>query len=302
MKRVVCGIVLGLVPAVGFAQRTTHAPLAAQLPLGARATSLGGGTAASRDAEGALQNPANVGVTTGLGVTLARYRDGVAGGAIGHSGSVGSMGVGIAISYLDYRPAFSSAAPVSDAPLVDAGLGSAASLAASAAMSVTWKGTRWGAAATYLEERIETARSGAAALSIGASKAAQFGFASFGVALQNIGPSLRYGTVDVPLPLRLAVGASGAQFPINAWFDLGVDAGLSVRRDGLVGGVLGAELAWVPIEGVSAALRAGVRRPELKAQGPGTAGFGLSLDRFALDYAFEQMREGGAHRIGLRVR
>lgn len=302
MMRRCVALVLATVPAVGVAQRTMHAPLTAQLPLGARAASLGGGNAASRDAEGALMNPANVGVSAGMGINLVRYRDGSAGGALGHAGAVGSMGVGMAVSYLDYQPAFASSGIVSDAPLVDGGAGSAASLAASAAMSIAWKGMRWGAAATYLEERVETSRSGAAAVSLGVSRSAQFGFASFGIALQNLGPSLRYGRTDVPLPTRLALGASGAQFPLNAWFDLGVDAGLTVRRDGLVGGAVGGELAWVPIEGVSAALRAGVRRPELKAQGPGTAGFGLSLDRFAIDYAFEQMREGGAHRIGLRVR
>jgi hypothetical protein len=302
MIRACLAVALAAVPAIATAQRTVHAPLAAQLPLGTRSTAMGGGNAASRDAEGALMNPANVGVTTGLGVNLVRYRDGASGGVLGHSGTVGSMGVGISVSYLDYQPALGSPGIVSDAALVDPGLGTAASLAASAAMSLAWKGIRWGAAAIYLEERIETSRSGAAALSLGASKSAQFGFASFGLALQNIGPSLRYGESHVPLPTRLALGASGAQFPLNAWFDLGVDAGLSVRRDGLVGGMVGGELAWVPIEGVSAALRGGVRRPELKAQGPGTAGFGLSLDRFALDYAYEQMRSGGAHRIGLRVR
>jgi hypothetical protein len=302
MTRRLLALSLMAAPALAVAQRKIHAPLAAQLPLGARAAALGGGNAASRDAEGALMNPANVGVTTGLGLNLVRYRDGAGGGAIGHSGTVGSMGVGIAASYLDYQPAVGVGGVVTDAPLVEGGLGSAASMAASAAMSVAWKGMRWGAAATYLEERVETSRSGAAAVSLGVSRSAQFGFASLGIALQNLGPSLRFGRTDVPLPTRLAIGASGAQFPLNAWFDLGVDAGLSVRRDGLVGGVLGGELAWVPIEGVSAALRAGVRRPELKAQGPGTAGFGLSLDRFALDYAFEQMRAGGAHRVGLRVR
>ncbi len=287
--------------AVG-AQRTIHAPLVAQLPHGARATALGGGTAASRDPEGALQNPANLGVASGMGATLVRYRDGASGFAVGNASTIGTLGVGVALSYLDYAPAFAARSLVSDGSLSEGGFGHAASVAAAMGMAVAWKGLRWGAAATYLEERIETSRSGVVAGSIGVAKAAQFGFASFGLALQNLGPSLKFGSETIDLPTRLALGASGAQFPLNAWFDLGVDVGLSVRRDGLLGAVLGGELAWVPIEGVSAAFRGGVRRPELAAQGPLTGGIGFAIDRFALDYAFEQLREGGAHRIGLRVR
>lgn len=301
IRRLFPALVLVL-PIVSAAQRTMHAPLVAQLPLGARAASLGGPNAATRDAESALGNPANVGLTPGLGVNLARYRDGAAGGGIGQTSVVGSLGVGIAVSYLDYQPSLSGRSLVSDAALTAGGVGQGASMAAAVAMSMMWKGIRWGAATTYLEERVEGSRSGVAGLSLGAAKSAMFGFASFGVALQNLGPSLRFTNEEVALPARLSVGASGAQFPLNAWFDLGVEVGASVRRDGLVGGTLGGELSWVPIEGVSVAWRGGVRRPELKAQGPATAGVGLSLDRFALDYAWEQMRDGGAHRIGLRVR
>ena len=103
--------------------------------------------------------------------------------------------------------------------------------------------------------------------------------------------------------MRLAAGLSSYFRGLGPWFDLSLSGGAAVRRDGLVSGNLGAELSWVPIEGISFALRTGVRRAELSVQHPMTAGLGLSVDRFALDYAWEQMREGGGvHRLGLRVR
>ncbi len=293
-------MLLAAVPST--AQRTLHAPLTAQLPLGTRSAALGGGNASSRDAEGALANPAGVGNNPGLGVNVARYRDGVAGGVIGNSTSVGVMGVGLAVSYLDYAPRLGARGPVSDAVLVEGGLGAASSLSAAVAMAISWKGYRWGAAGTYLEERMASARSGVAAISLGVMRGNWYRFSTVGVSLQHIGPSLEFGSTKVDLPARLSAGMSGVSFPINAWFDFTADAGAWVRRDGLAGGNGGGELLYVPIEGLTFALRAGARRPELHAQGPFTGGIGVSLDRFALDYAWEQMRDGGAHRIGLRVR
>ncbi|MGQ0649473.1 MAG: hypothetical protein ACT4P7_18115 [Gemmatimonadaceae bacterium] len=287
------------------AQRTTYAPLSAQLPTGARAVSLGGMTAASRDPEAALGNPALAGSFTGTGLSLVNYHDGANGGVIGVSTAVGVIGVGFAVSYLDYAPTFSGIGQsrLSDDVLWRPGAGTAASLAGAFSLSTAFKGLRWGAAATYLEERIEAERASVAALNVGASKDAVFANMTLGVALQNIGPSLSFGPAsDIDLPTRLAVGLSGAFFPLNAWLDLGASGGVAVRRDGFVSGSVGGELTYVPIEGVSFALRTGVRRAELKAQRPLTAGLGFALDRFALDYAWEQLREGGAHRVGLRIR
>lgn len=284
------------------AQRTIHAPLVAQLPLGARSTALGGGNAATRDVEGALANPAGVGAFPGLGVNVVRYRDGAAGGVLGSTSSIGVIGVGIAVSYLDYAPRFTSPGPVSDAALVEGGSGTASSMSAAVAMSISWKGFRWGAAGTYLEERVSTQRSGVAAVSLGVMRGGWWRSSTLGLSLQNLGPSLEFGQTNVDLPARFSAGVSGMSFPINAWFDFTAEGGAWVRRDGLAGGNAGGELIYVPIEGLSFSFRGGGRRPELKAQGPITAGFGAALDRFALDYAWEQMREGGAHRIGLRVR
>jgi hypothetical protein len=293
------------------AQRTPHAPLAAQLPTGARTLAMGGATAASRDAESALGNPALAGPGPITGVSLARYHEAAHGGVVGVATAVGVIGVGLGVSYLDYAavprplpacPDCSGAEELNDDALFREGDGTAASLAAAFSLSATFKGFRWGAAALYLEERANVERASVAALSLGAARDVFFWGTSLGVALQNVGPSLRFAGDDVDLPMRLSVGLNKNVFPQVSWLDVSTTVGVAVRRDGFVSGSAGAEFSYVPLEGISLALRGGVRRSELRAQRPITAGLGVAVDRFALDYAWEQLREGGAHRVGLRIR
>lgn len=312
MNRWLAGCVL-FIAAPLAAQRTLYAPLAPQLPLGARAIALGGANMSSRDAESALGNPALAGTASAAAFTLGRYHENAHGGSIGVTTPVGSMGVGVAVSYLDYTPSPISFPLYSDNALVrgTTTAGHASSMAAAFSLSTTFKGWRWGAAATYLEERVFTERASVAALNLGAAKDNFWRNMTLGVAVQNIGPSLRFsdgsfgagGDPDVDLPLRLAAGLSSYFRGLGPWFDLSLSGGAAVRRDGLVSGNVGGELSWVPIEGISFALRAGVRRAELTVQRPMTAGLGVTVDRFALDYAWEQMSEGnGVHRLGLRLR
>ena len=269
----------------------------------------------SRDAESALGNPALAGTGSAAAFTVGRYHDNAHGGSIGVTTPVGSMGVGIAVSYLDYSPSAISFPLYSDDVLVRGLSGHASSMAAAFSLSAAYKGWRWGAAATYLEERLFSERASVAALNLGAAKDNFWRNMTLGVAVQNVGPSLRGsdavfgsggsadGKAEMDLPLRVAAGLSSYFRGLGPWFDLSLSGGAAVRRDGFVSGNLGGEVSWVPIEGISLALRTGVRRAELNVQRPVTAGLGLSVDRFAVDYAWEQMREGnGVHRVGLRVR
>ncbi|MBC7895265.1 MAG: hypothetical protein H7066_07615 [Cytophagaceae bacterium] len=316
MRRTVFGLLLVAASATAAtAQRTTYAPLAAQLPLGARAASLGGTNMASRDAESALGNPALAGTGSASAFTLGRYHGGTHGGVIGMTTPVGFMGVGVAVSYLDYESVGTGAPFYREEVLVSRGAGHGSSMAAAFSLSAPYKGWRWGAAVTYLEERLFSERASVAALTLGASRDNVWRGMTLGIGLQNVGPSMRgsdvtfsreataNGEADIDLPLRLAAGMSSFFVPMGAWFDLGVSGGAAVRRDGLVSGNLGGELSWNPIEGIAVGLRTGVRRPELSVQRPVTAGLGLTVDRFVVDYAWEQMRDGGGvHRVGLRVR
>jgi hypothetical protein len=72
--------------------------------------------------------------------------------------------------------------------------------------------------------------------------------------------------------------------------------------DGTVRPALGVEAGYVPMDGYLFQARIGVRRPELRAQNPLSFGGSAGLDRFMLDYAYEDWNGGGAHRLALRVR
>lgn len=294
-------IALVLAPLALQAQRT-RAPLVAQLPTLARSAALGGLTAGTADAEGVLVNPALAGSSTTAAATLVRYRPGTAGAVVASSSVIGRFGIGLAASYLDYQGGSTPGAPVTDDVLVVRGVEPSASLRAALGISTTFKGLRWGASATYLEERAGLDRASVLAGSVGASTRA--GPVAVGLAVQDVGPSMEFGTTRVDLPSRVALGLSGTPIPIGAWLDLQVDVGMAMRFDGRYVSNGGAELAWTPIEGFTAALRGGVRRAELERQGPVTGGFGVTLDRFSLDYAWESLDggSGGAHRVGVRIR
>ena len=302
MRRALLLLCFVVVPAAGMAQKV-YGPLAVQLPLGARSLAMGGAGAGARDAEGALGNPALAGASTVASVAVGRYQGGARARLVGTTSSVGVIGVGVAVSYLDYGlPGSPFSVPYAGQPtLVHTGFATAASLAGAFSLSAAFKGMRWGAAATYLEERSDTQRAAVAGVNLGVAKDGLLPNMTLGVTLQNLGPSLRFGDTHVDLPTRLVAGVSGAQLPLNAWFDFTASGDLGVRRDGRVMAALGGELTWVPIEGIALALRTGVRRAELAAQRPVTAGAGLTFDRFSVDYAWEQMQVGGAHRLGLRV-
>lgn len=300
MKR--AALVIVLLPAALTAQRSTLAPLVGQLPLGARAAAMGGTNAGSGDAEAVLTNPALAGMSTTTALSLARYRKGTAGAVVASSSTIGRFGVGLAASYLDYRAFAVGGNRLSSDVLRFPGVDPSASLQAALGVSTTLKGLRMGVSAVYVEERLGLDRAAAVGVSAGVARRLGPGSPMVGLSLQNLAPSLEFGFGEVEVPTRLALGASGAFVPLGAWFDLVLDAGVSVRRDGFVSPAGGAELLYIPIEGFTVALRAGARRPELSRQDAFTGGAGLALDRWSLDYAWEAIRGGAAHRIGVRLR
>lgn len=296
-------LVLTAIPAAR-AQSGRFAPLVVQLPMGAQALAMGGWNASSRDVDAALGNPAYAGSIASTSLSLARYADRVNAGAISNQSTIGVIGIAIGASYLDYGAATPTlqAREFSGDVLIERGPFAAASLAGGIALSTTFKGFRLGVAGLYVEERVQSTRASVAAASIGASKDIFTGNVRLGLAIQNIGPDLRAPSGDIELPTRVALGATGPLIPIGAYLDLFLAGGLAIQRDGFLAGSAGGELSYVPIEGLSMALRAGVRRPELRAQQPLTLGLGAAYDRLAVDYAWEQLDGGGAHRLSVRLR
>lgn len=292
------------VPRTALAQRERYAPLVLQLPASARAMAMGGVTVVTRDVDAVFGNPALVGGNNTLSLTGARYPSAATAGQLATAMNVGSLGIGMGVTMLD-APNPSEFPPLRSHVLLDEQQPSrpGSSLAATVAAAFNWKGFRWGGAAKYVEERAFVQRGGSFAGDLGVSKDIRNGTITTGLAVQNLGAPIRGNGVGRSLPTRVALGIGRGGYGLGKWFDLGGAANLAVRRDGRFLPSGGGELTYVPIEGVSFALRAGVRAPELRAQQPITAGVGVMLDRVSLDYGWEDMRGmGGAHRISVRLR
>ena len=102
---------------------------------------------------------------------------------------------------------------------------------------------------------------------------------------------------------RIGVGYGGYQSIAGHW-DIGAQMALTLEGDLFVRPAGGAEVAYVPIDGVAITLRQGFRLPRERDESLITAGFGVTIDRIAIDYAMEPMRgrRPVAHRLGLRIR
>lgn len=296
------GIALALTAAPARAQRERYAPLVLQLPVTARTMAMGGLSVGARDVEAVFGNPALVGGNNAFSLSLGRYPSGASTGHSATTMSVGMIGLGFGVALLD-APQFVSRAPLHSDVLTDDGRVAASNMAATVAASLSWKGFRWGATARYLESRTGAERDGAPAFDVGMTKDFMNGFVTTGVVLQHMGRDLPGDGPGRGLPTRIALGAAGSGYGVGKWFDIGASTNVAVREDGEVFPTAGGELALVPIEGISIALRGGARRPELRAQRALTGGVGLQYDRLSLDYGWEDMRgKGGAHRFTLRIR
>ena len=287
------------------AQRDKYAPIVLQMPAGTRLTGLAGAFTGVRDIEVVLANPALVGIATGMEVSVERFRASTSRSVISAM-SLGVIGVAVTAQAFDYTTPEISIGPSPDRPPVSSlVLNNRSTVAASSvsggfALATAFKGFRWGAVIKYVEERIGATRDGSPALDLGITKDGG-GRITTGLSVQNIGPGIDFGGQTTDLPLRFTLGMAGFGVPVGP-FDFGASLALSVLRDGFVAPAAGMEWGYAPLEGYNFVVRAGLRRPELDQLRPLTFGATASLDRFALEYAFEDVRGGAGHRIGLRVR
>lgn len=294
--RILTVVSAAVFPMLASAQADRYAPTVAQLAPTPRAATLAS-TAAARDIEAVFGNPAMVGTAAGTVVGMGRF-DEATQLTLASSAALGSFSIGIGAQYLDHAAA-GNGFPYHSRALQEGGFTPASSAVGAVALATNFRGNRVGAAMKYLEQRIGVLHDAAPSLDVGLARdVARY---TIGVTVQNIGSGLHYPTTSAQLPLRVAAGVTTYGF-IAGPFDVNGSAGASVLPDGLVLPALGLELAYVPLEGYNFAIRAGVRRPELRAQRPLSIGGSAALDRFALEYAFEDWVNGATHRLALRVR
>lgn len=291
------GCVIALTGArIAHAQADRYAPTVLQLTATPRAATMGSVTAA-RDIEAIFGNPALVGVAGGTVAGFSRF-DAATHLVIASSSSLGPFSVGIGAQYLDALSQ-QNGLPYWSYSLRAGGHLPASSAVGALALSTTFRGNRVGASLKYIGQKIGGLEDGRPSLDLGLSR--DVSRYTVGVTVQNIGAGIHLFNSSAQLPLRLSAGASAYGFILGP-FDVNASVGASVLPDGIIAPGVGGEIAFVPMEGYNFAFRAGLRRPELRAQQPISLGGSASLDRFAIEYAYEDWVGGGNHRLALRVR
>jgi hypothetical protein len=292
----IAGCLMALMPTVARAQADRYAPTVLQIAPTPRASTFGSGTAA-RDIEAIFANPALVGVAVGTIVAMGRF-DAATQLTLAHSAALGPFNVGIGASYLDFQSQVQALPFWSYALQVGGHLPSSSAVGAFA-LSTNFRGNRVGAAVKYVEHRIASLDDAKPSLDLGIAR--DVSRYTVGLTVQNIGAGIRFSNSTVQLPLRVSAGVSTYGWTSGP-FDFNGSAGASVLPDGIILPAAGFEVAYVPMEGYNFAFRAGMRRPELRAQRPLSVGGSAALDRFALEYAYEDWVNGATHRLALRVR
>ena len=285
-----------LLSSVAQAQPDRYAPTVLQIAPTPRAATFASTTTA-RDIEAIFSNPAMVGTAAGTVIAAGRF-DAATHLVLASAASLGPFNVSIGAQYLDYRSQTFSLPYWSYALQVGGQLPSSSAVGAFA-LSTNVRGIRVGAAVKYMDQRFGSLKDAMPALDLGLAR--DVSRYTVGIAVQNIGAGVHMLGTVAQLPLRVSAGVSSYGWTVGP-FDVNGSAGASVLPDGLILPAFGLELGYVPMEGYNVALRAGVRRPELRAQRPLSVGASAALDRFALEYAYEDWVNGATHRVALRVR
>lgn len=288
-----------------FPQTGYEGPLVLRLPASARMLGMANAGVSSNDADALFYSPGMLTQARGAAMSVQQYGANATAGSFASVQTIGSLSVGIGAQLLRFstNPSdWAREAQQGAARLSDGGTESASSSAFTVGLGRVVKGFRLGAAVKYAEERLGNTSDGVVALDLGMNKA--LGPATLAIAVQNIGAGPDMYFVNGPLPTRLTVGFGGGLFPIWEKWDIGMQSQLSVERDGFVRPAGGVELGYVPVEGVALVMRSGLRLPREPDEPLATAGLGVTVDRFSVDWAVEPMRGGRpvVHRIGLRLK
>lgn len=282
-----------------------HAVPAFRLAASARAAALGGAATAEPGDEGVLANPGALVDVRGASVEVVTAGDARQGFV--HRMAMPAAGgtIAVGVRWREWRVdcrACAAAVPATPAELVADGAYPASAAVATIGYARPVKGLQVGVTVGYADHRMPDERAGAPTVDVGILSGSTV---RWGVAVRHLGPALRLAGEDFDQPLEVAVGVAMLPWTPSvrlAHLDLAGAADLAVRRDGrvVVGG--GVEATWVPVQGIGVAGRLGARSTEA-GERPLTAGLGLTLDSFSLDYAVQPYEGSTAlHRLGVRWR
>jgi hypothetical protein len=297
-------LAVALLAAPALAQQAPTAPLVLRLPGGTRAAGLGNTFAAGRGAEVLFYNPAQIGLTRGTAISLARFGSAATLGTLSTVGPFGKVSIGAGVQYLDYETPPGPDFFIRPALLPVGSSLPSSSLAAGMAVSTRIKGIRVGVGAKYVQERVGLLADGGLAFDVGLAR--EVGRATVGFAVQNLGSGFDVLHINrASLPTRMSLAVASPTILLGTYFDLLATAGVSRERDGRMVPSAGVELVYQPLDGWSFVGRIGARRVEdgpAPLESPVTLGGSFGLDRLWLDYSFQPSRGVGAtHRIGIRI-
>jgi hypothetical protein len=295
-------VVLGLAaPASLAAQGDDTAPFILTLPASTRAHALGGAAVALADADAVFYNPAQLVSGRGMIASVTRYRSFSSHATIASAMAFLGGGVGIGAQRLEYFvPDASTATPrFGEGGLMRTDNVLATSVGATLGYARTYRSVRIGLSARYVEQRVPDERRSATMVDVGVARS--IAGIMLGFTAQHLGPAFELGDERYDLPRRYTLGAALQGRRLGAWFDYGASVAIPVYEDGTVLPGGGAELSYVPIEGVVITGRFGARAVRRRAEFPLTSGLAIGFDNLILEYAFQSFDVPGyAHRIGLR--
>ncbi len=300
-------VVWALAPSPAWAQAPPTGPLVLHIPTSARTAALGNAWVAGRDLDVIFHNPAQIiGTRSTIDLSVARLGPAstmLSAGSIYAAGKW-SLTLGWGAQFVGVN---ADAAPYPFSPDVTlasgARSGTSALLTAGAAM--VFKKFRVGAAVKYVSDMAST--SPAVLLPVRVNQhllLADVGVARnlFGgaaaIAFQNIGRDSRDAGVLLRVPRQVALGWSTTK--VAGPLDLGVFTQVTARRDWTTPAA-GIEAGYSWIDGYMVTLRAGVRRPETRAEKPVALGAALTADRLTVEYAL-RLFDGGRSSSGVTLR
>ena len=271
----------------------------------ARSAALGETGAALSGAPGLFYNPAGLAEAAGpeLFFSHARWIGDTGYSSLAFAGKRYSGVVGAGISYLDY-------------PSIDKydkfGNDLSATYSANDAAVMLGYGRQvaprldLGFAAKYISSRLETANASALALDGGLRYCALPGKLDFGLAVQNFGGPLKFRSRSDPLPLivrlggayRLPFGRDRRMHKSAAFF-----TDVNYLRDAGVFGGAGVEMTTAYDKGAVFAMRLGYRTAAAGGSSGVSAGLGMDMSSYLIDYAYSPMGDiGNTHRVSVTVR
>lgn len=289
------------------AQTREKGPIVLELPASTRALALGNSFALGfSDSDAVFYHPGLLNRAQGFAGSMHRYGSTATLTTLSASTGWLSGGVTLGVQHLSYGAQISEMnasgsilqLPADYGSLRDHGDVGVSELVVSAGYGRTVKGIRMGVVGKVVEERFGPGKAATGAVDFGL--VASPGPVTVGLALQNLGSDMVLEGEDIPLPLRVSLGASTQAAQVGP---LDVSASGAIRSvvDGDVIPSVGLEVGYWPVTGRTFVGRIGFRHlPDDQSASPLTFGGGFIGDDIVLDYAYEGFDTGSpTHRLSV---